>query len=90
MKQKIITVTLHKQPPRRGQWAYELTYIRMTIIVLACLLTAGSVDVAIRIAASRGGTVGGEIFLPLLALFLIYVGSQLKSWTKQILEVLMQ
>lgn len=90
MKQKIITVTLHKQPPRRGLWAYVLTYIRMTIIVLACLLTAGSVDVAIRIAASRGGAVGGEIFLPLLALFLIYVGSQLKSWTKQILEVLMQ
>lgn len=89
MKQKIITVTLHKQPPRRGLWVYVLAYIRMTIIVLACSLTAGSVDVAIRIAASRGGTVGGEIFLPLLALFLIYVGSQLKSWTKQILEVLM-
>lgn len=90
MKQKIITVTLHKQPPRRGLWAYVLACIRMTIIVLACLLTAGSVDVAIRIAASRGGTVGGEIFLPFLALFLIYAGSQLKSWTKQILEVLMQ
>ena len=90
MKQKIITVTLHKQPPRRGVWAYVLTYIRMTIIVLACSLTVGSVDVAVRIAASSGGTVGGEIFLPLLALFLIYVGSQLKSWTKQILEVLMQ
>ena len=90
MKQKIITVTLHKQPPRRGLWAYVLTYIRMTIIVRACSLTAGSVDVAIRIAASRGGTVGSEIFLPFLALFLIYVGSQLKSWTKQILEVLMQ
>lgn len=90
MKQKIITVTLNKQPPRRGLWAYVLTYIRMTIIVLACLLTAGSVDVAIRIAASRGGAVGGEIFLPFLALFLIYVGTQLKSWAKQILEVLMQ
>lgn len=90
MKQKIITVTLHKQPPRRGLWVYVLAYIRMTIIVLACLLTAGSVDVAIRIAASRGGTVGGEIFLPLMALFLIYVGTQLKNWTKQILEVLMQ
>lgn len=90
MKQKIITVTLHKQPPRRGAWAYVLVYIRMTIIVLACSLTAGSVDVAVRIAASRGGTVGGEIFLPFLALFLIYVGSQLKSWTKQILEVLTQ
>ena len=89
MKQKIITVTLHKQPPRRGLQAYVLAYIRMTIIVLACLLTAGSVDVAIRVAASRSGTLGGEIFLPLLALFLIYVGSQLKSWTKQILEVLM-
>lgn len=90
MKQKIITVTLHKKPPRRGLWAYVLAYIRMTIIVLACSLTAGSVDVAIRIAASRGGTVGSEIFLPFLALFLIYVGSQLKSWAKQILEVLMQ
>ena len=43
MKQKIITVTLHKKPPRRGLWAYVLTYIRMTIIVLACSLTAGSV-----------------------------------------------
>lgn len=90
MKQKIITVTLHKQPPHRGVWAYVLTYIRMTIIVLACSLTAGSVDVAVRIVASRGGTVGGEIFLPLMALFLIYVGTQLKSWAKQILEVLMQ
>lgn len=89
MKQKIITVTLHKKPPRRSLRAYVLAYIRMTIIVLACSLTAGSVDVAVRIAASRGGTVGGEIFLPLLALFLIYVGTQLKSWTKQILEVLM-
>ena len=90
MKQKIITVTLHKQPPRRGLWAYVLTYIRMTIIVLACSLTAGSVDVAIRIAASRGGAVGGEIFLPLLSCRSFFVGSQLKSWTKQILEVLMQ